>query len=177
MFTRLSLLPNQAATMLTKHFKTQTQDTSKLNKRLVDAILNHKPSSHIINLIESGANPDFRIEREKLPADRQCLMVYEDMPVLLLSLLANNTDATKTLINNNADVNASNAGGLSPLIYTAKNNMYFTAITLLNNGADKHHTDKAGKTARDYAEEKDSQAIVDLLDAHKSKLSALEPGV
>jgi ankyrin repeat protein len=69
----------------------------------------------------------------------------------------------KLLLRRGADVNSQSNGGMSALMWAAKNNYPEIVKMLLDNGADNNIRDNYGKTALSYAEENEHQEIVKLL--------------
>lgn len=84
--------------------------------------------------------------------------------VLMVSSGFHNPEIIKLLIKNGANLNTRDSGsGLSALIWAVKDKQYDNAKILVNAGADASIKDNAGKTALDWAKEKDHSSIIELL--------------
>lgn len=102
-----------------------------------------------VALIESGADVNQRIGSGYTP--------------LMLAVAGHADASAKALIDHHADVNARNAGGVTALMIAAASNQAGLADLLLKSGADAAVKNENGKTALAIAQDKDSEAVVKLL--------------
>lgn len=109
-------------------------------------------------LLGRGANPNL--------ADRK--------GVTALQLAANLgwTDGVDILITRGASVDLSNSAGETPLITAVHRRDAALVRSLLKAGADPDRTDNSGRSARDYATQQGSQAVIAALDQEREQRKA-----
>jgi len=83
---------------------------------------------------------------------------------LMLAVAGQAGRSAKALIDHGADVNARNGGGVTALMIAAASNQDDMATLLIRSGADATSRDENGRTALSIARDKDSQAVIKVLE-------------
>lgn len=111
-------------------------------------------------LIQKGANPNLSDGRGNTP--------------MILAVMSGFDEGVDILITYKANINLGNSSGETPLILAVQRGKYDLARRLLDAGADPDKADIiAGMSARDYAKQSRSPAVVKLLaEAPKAKAAA-----
>ena len=78
-------------------------------------------------------------------------------------------DIAKFLVENNADVNSTDANGTTPIKYSTLSKNVEISTLLFNNGADVNHKDNTGNSALDYAEQLEIKELIEIYNSNKSK--------
>lgn len=168
MFTRLSLIANQAATLPQK-IKGLFDEKNDM-PALLDAIDRKQSTTEINNIL--SANPNLlneKISAETIPnLDRRYLPIYEGATPALFALLIGNTEIFRLLAKKGADLNEPNAQGLTPLIEMANKDFFLLCHILIGKNINIDHKDNKGKTAADYATEKGNDAFLYALQTLKA---------
>ncbi|WP_051748999.1 quinoprotein dehydrogenase-associated putative ABC transporter substrate-binding protein [Nevskia soli] len=87
---------------------------------------------------------------------------------LMLAVAGHADQSAKALIDHGADVNAKNTGGVTALMIAAAANQADLAAMLIKSGADTSAQNENGMTALAIAKDKDSQAVIKLLEQSAS---------
>lgn len=82
---------------------------------------------------------------------------------LIGSCYKGNIEIAKLLLEHKATINAQNEQGTTPLIFAVQGNNVSLVSLLVTSGANKEMKEKSGRTAMDYAKEKQNQEILDIL--------------
>ena len=104
----------------------------------------------VVALLDSGAKPDITMGDARYTA----LMVAAQVGML---------PAAQALLQYEANVNAKNAGGVTPLMIATANNKPKLVALLIKSGADKTIKDDEGLTALDLAKARDLEDIISYL--------------
>jgi ankyrin repeat protein len=104
-------------------------------------------------LLEAGADPDPELLNGiKFGTPLNCAARNASNPLLI-----------KTLLDFNANIEASNVDGITPLLHVARSNSASHAMLLLEYGADINATSKAGRTPLTTAIEYNNHGVLQLL--------------
>ena len=82
---------------------------------------------------------------------------------LMASVVKNNLELTKLLLDKKANINAADANGISALIYAVQLNNKAMLLLLLEHKVDTTHKDNNGKTAFEHAVLSGNEEIINLL--------------
>lgn len=94
---------------------------------------------------------------------------------LMLAVAGQADDTARALVSHGADVNARNGGGLTALMIAAAGNRAEIAAFLIKSGANVAAQSVNGQTALSIARDKDSQAVVKLLEQTEQHASSATP--
>lgn len=118
---------------------------------LAMAVLDNKANAAVA-MLDNNANPDFTMGAAKYNA-------------LMLAVKKGNQQLAQTLLQYKANPNASNAGGVTPLMIAAYGNLENIVTLLLKAGANRDVKDEEGKTALMLARENNAEKAIAALQA------------
>ena len=136
---------------------------------IVNVAIEHDDEKLLEAIIDRGYDPNTMTTKGWSPLLRVILKFSDD---LITNENAEAPKCFKFLIENNADVNAKNPDGETPLLVAVKNEALKLVELFLANGADVNTKDYNGKSPLHWALTMESKEIVKLLLDHKADVNS-----
>ncbi|WP_147676314.1 ankyrin repeat domain-containing protein [Algibacter pacificus] len=137
----------------------QVKQYIEVDRKVVDTLNSH---NHSLLIIAAYYNQQSIVEHI-LPYVTNLNHNSDNGTALAAAVVKNNVEIIKVLLNHKADVNLTDANGVSPLMYAIMFKNIQVIKLLIEHGADLKLTDKTGKSTFEYAISSDNQEIINLL--------------